>query len=158
MKRLFSIIAMILVVNFLQGQPLTGVKTIPGDYATISSAIAMLNSQGTAAPGVTFNVASGYVESSVANIILNTTTSSATAPIVFQKVPGGAVNPKIFFNTGVWNNVFDGGILIAGSDYVTFNGIDIASSDNSIDIGYGLFKRNNTFESLLFLFQKERHP
>ena len=144
MKRLFTFTVMILVVNFLQGQPLTGVKTIPGDYATISSAIAMLNSQGTAAPGVTFNVASGYVENSVGSIILNTTTSSAAAPIVFQKLPGGAVNPKIFFNTGIWNNAFDGGILIAGSDYVTFNAIDIFSSDNTIDLGYGLFKRNNT--------------
>lgn len=43
---------------------LTGIKTIPGNYATISSAVADLNIQGVGPGGVTFNVAAGYLEQS----------------------------------------------------------------------------------------------
>ena len=61
MKRIWIICLMGFIVNLTQSQPLTGVKTIPGDYATIANAIAQLNINGTAAPGVIFNVASGYM-------------------------------------------------------------------------------------------------
>ncbi|MFZ4522815.1 MAG: BNR-repeat neuraminidase N-terminal domain-containing protein [Bacteroidales bacterium] len=144
MKRLSTFSVFMFLVVFLQGQPLTGIKTIPGDYASVTIAIGQLNTLGTTAPGVTFNVASGYTESINASLTLNTNTSSATAPIVFRKVPGGAINPKLFASNGIWNNTTDGGIIIAGSDYVTFDGIDITSTDNTIDWGYGLVKKSNT--------------
>ncbi len=35
-------------------QPLTGTKTIPGDYATIKTAVNALNTYGVGAGGVTF--------------------------------------------------------------------------------------------------------
>ncbi len=143
MKRIVFLMLSLLFVNFLAGQPLTGIKTIPGDYPTIANAILQLNALGTTAPGVTFNVASGYIESGI-NIILNTNTSSSTAPIVFQKVPGGAVNPKIIGSNGVWNSSTDGVIIIAGSDYVTFDGIDITGTDNTVDWGYALVKRSSS--------------
>jgi hypothetical protein len=143
MKRIIVIILMALTVNFIQGQPLTGIKTIPGDYPTIATAVAALNLQGTAAPGVTFNIVSGYTENGL-NIILNTNTSSVTAPVVFQKVPGGAVNPKLFVAGGGVYSATDGGVIIAGSDYVTFDGIDIKVLDNTIDWGYAMVKKNST--------------
>lgn len=77
---------------------ITGTKTIPGDYATIAAAVTALNTSGTAAPGVTFNVAAGHTETS-ANITFTTTTGSATAPIVFQKSGTGA-NPLIKLRPG----------------------------------------------------------
>ena len=143
MKRIWIICLMGFIVNLTQSQPLTGVKTIPGDYATIANAIAQLNINGTAAPGVIFNVASGYMENGI-NIILNTNTSSVSAPIVFQKVPGGLVNPKLFASGGGWNSTTDGAIIIAGSDYVTFDGIDITGTDNTVDWGYALVKKSST--------------
>ncbi|MEI7726565.1 MAG: BNR-repeat neuraminidase N-terminal domain-containing protein, partial [Bacteroidota bacterium] len=144
MKRIIAITLMTIIVNFLQGQPITGTKTIPGDYATLASAISLLNTLGTTSPGVTFNIASGYTENVNANLTLTTNTSSASAPIVFQKVPGETTNPKLFASNGVWNSATDGAIIIAGSDFVTFDGIDITATDNSIDWGYGLVKRNST--------------
>ena len=98
---------MLLIVNHMQGQPLTGIKTIPGDYATLAYAISQLNTLGTTAPGVTFNIASGYTETVGANLTLTTITSSASAPIVFQKVPSGITNPKLFTNNGGWNSATD---------------------------------------------------
>ncbi|MCX6306983.1 MAG: right-handed parallel beta-helix repeat-containing protein [Bacteroidetes bacterium] len=144
MKLLSGLCVFMLFATLTYGQPISGTKTIPGDYATIAYAISQLNSLGTTAPGVTFNIASGYTETIGASLTLNTNTSSVTAPVVFRKVPGGALNPKLFANSGIWNNTTDGGIIIAGSDYVTFDGIDITSTDNTINWGYALVKRSNT--------------
>jgi len=143
MMKNFFLSGLMVVSLAVSAQPLTGIKTIPGDYPSIANAINVLNTQGTTAPGVTFNIASGYTENGI-NIILNTTTSSASAPVVFRKVPGGAVNPKIIAFTGVWNSPTDGAIIIAGSDYITFDGIDITANDNTVDWGYGLVKKNST--------------
>ena len=141
MRKYLLLIFCAITVSFAFSQPITGIKTIPGDYPTIASAVNMLNINGTAAPGVTFNVASGYLENGL-NITLSTTTSNAAAPIVFQKAAGAAVNPKIYGSAGsAYGN--DGIIIIAGSDYVTFDGIDVNASDNTVDWGYALIKKNS---------------
>jgi trimeric autotransporter adhesin len=59
-----SIFTLFIVLLFSAGSfaQLTGVKTIPGDYPTVASAIAALNSSGAGTGGVTFNVAAGYTE------------------------------------------------------------------------------------------------
>ncbi len=140
----FAIIFSLLLAG-VSAQPITGTKTIPGDYAKIVDAISALNLNGTTAPGVTFDIASGYIESEnlgVVRYIINTTTGSAASPIVFRKVPGGAVNPKINVVSGTGNSTTDAGFMIAGTDYVTVDGIDI-SADNSIEWGYALVKKNN---------------
>ncbi len=138
---IFSLLLEVISLE-IQAQPLTGVKTIPGDYPTLALAIQQLNLYGTTAPGVTFNIASGYMETGL-NLTINTSTSSETSPVVFQKAPGAAVNPKIYGAAGGTYSK-DGIIIIAGSDYITFDGIDLQAADNTIDWGYALVKKSST--------------
>jgi hypothetical protein len=83
-----AVVLMLLSSGNLLAQ-LTGTKTIPGNYATIAAAITDLNTQGVGTGGVTFNVASGYTESTTAPLIV-TATGTAANPIVFQKSGTGA--------------------------------------------------------------------
>src|SRR5690606_7484385 len=78
---------------------LSGVKTIDktgsgaNNYTSFQAAFNALNTQGVAAPGVTFLVAggTGYVE----DPLVLTATGTAAAPIVFKKF-GGATNAVIY--------------------------------------------------------------
>ena len=130
-----------LLSSYAQAQ-LTGIKTIPGDYATISVAITALNTNGVGAGGVTFNVAAGHTESA-ANIGITTTTGSAANPIVFQKNGIGA-NPLVTASTGTGTT--DGIIEIVGADYITFNSINLTESVANttattwMEWGYALLK------------------
>lgn len=126
---------------------LTGTKTIPGDYTTVEAAIADLNAQGVGSGGVTFNVNSGYTETfSLPTAGLITATGTAVNPIVFQKSGGGA-NPII--TAGVGTGSLDGIIVIAGGDYIAFDGIDVSENsantdDNArMEWGYALLKKNS---------------
>ncbi len=120
----------------------TGTYNIPTPaYPTIAFAINSLNS-GLVPPGaVTFNIDAGYTENGV-NLVLNTTLSNAGAPIVFQKNPyQSGANPKLIVSPGS-AVATDGGIIIAGTDYVTFNEVDIdASAQSTVEWGYALVKR-----------------
>ena len=89
---ILAVVLMLLSTSNLLAQ-LTGTKTIPGNYATLTAAVADLNTQGVGTGGVTFNVASGYTQSITAPIII-TATGTAANPIVFQKTGTGA-NPVI---------------------------------------------------------------
>jgi hypothetical protein len=147
--KLYCIITAIALfgIGSLVAQPLSGTKTIPGDYASIRLAVIALNTNGVTSPGVTFNIASGYLENinlSTTPIIVNTNTGSASSPIVFQKVAGGVVNPVISAGTGGWGENTNAGITIAGTDYVTIDGIDVQAFDNSLEFGYSLLKKSNT--------------
>lgn len=85
MKNLFSFLLVLLTVILFAGSAnaqLSGTKTIPGDYATISAAVTALNSSGVGAGGVTFNVAAGHTESTSAQILI-TATGTAGNPITF---------------------------------------------------------------------------
>jgi hypothetical protein len=83
------------VLNQLQAQ-LTGIKNIPGDYATLAAAITDLNAQGVGAGGVTFNVlagnpqsvpAGGYVIGGVGSAILTgANATSSTKPAIFSGI------------------------------------------------------------------------
>jgi hypothetical protein len=126
---------------------LSGVKTIPGNYTSISAAVAALNSQGVGAGGVTFNIAAGYTETLTAPLSI-TATGTAASPIVFQKSGSGA-NPSITtYIGGTANNASaapDGIWSLNGSDYVTIDGINISENGaNSgtafMEYGFGLFK------------------
>ncbi len=120
MKKLYVLVSLLLVFSNGFGQ-LSGIKTIPGDYATITAAIAALNAQGVGAGGVTFNVAAGYTETA-SNLII-TATGTLANPIVFQKSGIGA-NPLITASPGV-STTLDGIIILRGTDYITFNGINL---------------------------------
>ena len=120
------------MVSFAQ---LTGVKTVPGNYATLAAAIAALNSQGVGSGGVTFNVASGYTETFTSPTAGNitTTTGSAANPIVFQKSGTGAdpIITAYFWGTTYATSAV---IRLVGTDYVTFDGIDVA--ENPLNVTY----------------------
>lgn len=127
---------------------LTGIKNIPGDYSTIAAAVTDLNSQGVGAGGVTFNVAAGHTES-VTSAITVTATGSASNPIVFQKSGSGA-NPVITrtdagtLTTSVIGGAGDAVIRLEGTDYITFNGIDVTAPQSSIEYGYLTHKPDGT--------------
>lgn len=137
MKKLFSLLAIIALfaistqTSFSQ---LNGTYTIPGSYATISAAITALNAAGVSGP-VTFNVAAGYVETMTAvNYIINITTNlpTATNTVTFQKSGAGA-NPKLQTTAAGLGTVTissfgsngDAFIKLNGTDYITFDGIDM---------------------------------
>ena len=130
------------------GNLISGVKTIPGNYATISAAVAELNNSVIGTGGVTFNVAAGYTESITAPIIL-TATGSSSNPIIFQK-SGSGNNPLVTrtdagtVTTSTIGNHGDGVIILEGSDYVTFDRIDVAASQQGIEYGYYLRKASVT--------------
>ncbi len=145
---LFVLFALITSSSFAQ---LSGIKTIPGNYATITAAVNALNAQGVGAGGVTFNVAAGYTETLTARINL-TATGTASNPIVFQKSGSGA-NPKITAFAGIASGSSatpDGIWSLKGSDYVTINGIDLfdpntSSATTMMEYGFGLF-RNTAYD------------
>ncbi len=124
---------------------LTGIKTIPGTYASIALAIADLNTQGVGAGGVTFNVTAGHTETAV-NLIITATGTSAN-PIVFQKSGAGA-NPLV--TAGAGGGTADGIIELQGTDYITFNAIDLMedavgniTATTRMEWGYGVCKNTN---------------
>jgi hypothetical protein len=144
---ILAVVLMLLSTSNLLAQ-LTGIKTIPGNYATISAAITDLNTQGVGAGGVTFNVASGYTQSITSPIII-TATGTAANPIVFQKSGTGA-NPVITrtdggtINTTILGAQADAIVIIEGSDFLTFNGINLTASvasSSTTGIEYGFYLR-----------------
>jgi len=148
MKKILTFLIAFAISSLTFGQ-LTGVKTIPGDYASLTLAIADLNTSGVGAGGVTFNVAAGYTEtfaSPTAGLI--TATGTATDLVIFQKIGVGA-NPLITAGVGTSTTV-DGIIVIAGGDYITFDGIDLqenalnTTSTQQMEWGYALLKKSNT--------------
>jgi hypothetical protein len=142
---LFLIVALLTQMNYAQ---LSGIKTIPGDYATIAAAVTALNTAGVGAGGVTFNVASAHTEM-ITEPILLTATGTSDNPIVFQKSGVGA-NPVLMrtdagtLTTTTLGGQGDAVVIIEGSDYVTFDGFDIGANDQGIEYGYYLRKASVT--------------
>ncbi|TAE12771.1 MAG: hypothetical protein EAY72_09040 [Bacteroidetes bacterium] len=134
---------------------LTGTKTIPGDYATISAAVTALNTQGVGAGGVVFDVAPGYTETIAASISLTATGTTANR-ITFRKATGSGANPLItaYANTSSSNTgataTLDGIWSFVGSDFVTIDGIDLQENSANtaagpcMEYGYGFFKASAT--------------
>lgn len=150
MIKKFSALMMLILIlaSSISFAQLVGVKTIPGDYTTIAAAIADLNTQGVGSGGVTFNVAAGYTESTTDSLVL-TATGTISNPIVFQK-SGAGLNPKItrtdigIKSTSALGGQGDAVITIQGSDYVTFDGIDVAADSSTIEYGYYIRKGGPT--------------
>src|SRR6187549_2607431 len=128
--RIVVLICIILSTAFLdklQAQ-LTGIKNIPGDYATLAAAITDLNAQGVGAGGVTFNLlagnpqsvpAGGYVIGDVGSAILTgANATSATKPVIFQ----GNLNILTSSAALVAGNLNDGIFKLIGADWITIQG------------------------------------
>ncbi len=142
MTRFLLLLTVIFIAKCGFGQ-LTGVKAIPGDFPSIASAVLALNTQGVGSGGVIFNIQAGFSEtfpSSSAGRI--TATGTESNPIVFQKL-GSGPNPVVTAGTGT-SNAIDGIFVLAGSDYVTFDGIDVKGDMwHTTDWGFALLKRQN---------------
>jgi len=143
-----NLIMTVILFTSLSFAQLTGVKAIPGDYPSINSAVTALNLQGVGTGGVTFNVAAGHNETS-SNIIIAITSNQPTAtnPIVFQKSGVGA-NPLITAAPGVSSSL-DGIIILSGTDYITFDGIDLLdppsnTGDAMMEWGFALLRASST--------------
>jgi hypothetical protein len=128
---------------------LTGIKTIPGDFATIKAAVDSLNQVGVGNGGVTFNVAAGYTELLTGPIQL-TASGGPLDQIIFQKSGAGA-NPLITAYVGAQtpgSATHDDMWRLVGSDWVTIDGIDLydpnATNPASMEGGYVLYKASIT--------------
>lgn len=136
------------VGNRKLGNPISGVKNIPGDFGSIAAAVNALNSHFPGEGGVTFQVAAGHTEQSTSDILL-TASGTATRPIIFKKHGTGA-NPLVTrTDAGTVNGYSagsrgDGIIIIQGGDYITFDAIDVKAELPGIDYGYYLRKESPT--------------
>lgn len=130
---------------------LMGVKTIPGDYATIDAFVTDVNLQGVGAGGVIVDVAVGHTETAPVGGIHLTATGTMANPIIIQK-SGSGVNPVISAYAGGTGTpataVTDGIFSLNGSDYVTIDGIDLTDPNTTnpatMEYGYGMFKLSAT--------------
>jgi hypothetical protein len=141
-----------LTFSSLMAQPLTGIKTINpagsgiDNFTSFAAAIGAINAFGTGSGGVTFQVAAGSVFYEAQNYI-QTTTSNAADQIIFIKEGIGA-NP-IIYGKVIAGNELDAIIGVSGSDYITFDGIDLisdpaAGSDaNRIEYGVGIYNNGS---------------
>jgi trimeric autotransporter adhesin len=149
MKKITISLLFSFISCFLWAQPLTGIKTIKkigGDFSSFASAISLLNTNGVGSGGVTFNVDAGFIDTA-ANLIITTTTSNSNNPILFQK-SGTGPNPLIVAGRG--KDTMDGIIIIAGTDYITFDKINFSESslnnnDNyRMEWGYAILRGAGT--------------
>ncbi|MES2778644.1 MAG: T9SS type A sorting domain-containing protein [Bacteroidota bacterium] len=159
--------AFLLVTNV--SAQLTGIKTIPGTYASVSAAITALNASGVGAGGVTFNITAGYTET-ITSTLSVTATGTVANPIVFQKSGAGA-NPVITSYVGgtatplslSWDGIWN----LVGSDYVTIDGINITengantSNPSTMEYGFALYKngpkdgcQNNTIKNCIITLNR----
>ncbi|MBA3901782.1 MAG: hypothetical protein H0X62_16535, partial [Bacteroidetes bacterium] len=134
--KLFFLFSFLLIK--IHAQPLTGIKTVPGNYLTIKIAVDSLNLYGVGTGGVIINVAAGHVENSCG--ILLTATGTASNPIVFQK-SGMGNNPLIHATTGCGTGNYIFGF--SGSDFVTIDGINLNRDESSIAFGYLFYVASN---------------
>lgn len=136
----------------LNAQALTGVKTIPGTYSTLTAAITDLNANGVGTGGVIFNINAGYTETLTVPLVV-TATGTLANPITFQKSGTGA-NPLITSFTGAQlassTTSIDIMWAFVGSDYVTINQIDLVEAaanttpTTQMEVGYGFYRASAT--------------
>lgn len=106
---------------------LSGAYSIPSaTYPTIASVVTALNTQGVGTGGATINIAAGTLETAPAGgYVLGSTTLngslSATKPLVIN-----GNNSTISAGTGTGNA--DAIFTLAGADYVTVNGLNLAEN------------------------------
>lgn len=132
MRKIFAL-AIILCSLMSQAQPLTGIKKIPGDYASFTSAFQALNANGVGNGGVTFLVKTDttfyerppalFVQGTANNPILFTKDGSGTNPIIIPD-SAGTQDPSVYASVG------DAIIRLFGVRYLTWESIDLR--DNPI--------------------------
>jgi hypothetical protein len=163
-----SIVVLFLGLSQTVFAQLSGIKAIPADYPSINAFVTDLNLQGVGAGGVTLNVPAGYTENLTGKITV-TATGTAANPIVIQKIGVGA-NPVIVSYVGTIATpevTADGMFVLAGSDYVTIDGIDLAenvantTTTTVMEFGFGLYLasasdgcQNNTIKNCVITLNR----
>jgi len=100
--------------------------------------------------GISINIVAGYTETLTAPLLINLSGTS-TKPITIQKDPTiSGANPLFVrtdsgeISTSAMGGYGDCVIRIEGSDYLTFNGIDVKADNAGIEYGYLLHKPSET--------------
>ena len=132
--------------------PISGVRSIPGvNYPSIAVAFDSVVNKGIGPGGIIFNVAAGYTETTTGLLLTSNLVYPSTAanPVTFQKSGSGA-DPLISRTdagslvTSTLGGQGDAVIIVQGADYITFDGIDVGSSNSGIEYGYYLRKASGT--------------
>ena len=144
----FSILLFLAIAihNFSYADGLTGTRTIPGDYSSLSAAIIDLNTQGVGSGGVVISLLAGNPETAPAGgYSITTLSGSSSNPIVIQ----GNGNIITAFTPQVTGAMNDAIFKIIGGDYITIQGfsmqgnaantITTAASNNMTEFGVALF-------------------
>lgn len=150
-----SLLFLLLLIHFAGKAQITvsgGTTAVTGSpYATLSAAITALNAGGSLTAPVVVSVPAGYTEALTGKITLTISGTSANT-ITIQKSGSGA-NPILTAYTGTNatpSTTADGFFVLAGSDYVTVDGIDLqekaanTTTTTVMEFGYGLFKGSAT--------------
>lgn len=151
MKRFYLFLVAMTISLASMAQPLTGTKNIPGDYATIGAAVTALNTNGVGTGGVTFvfgSAGSPYSESITVPVLI-TATGTVSNPIIFKGFD--LSNPATITRTdaGTVGTTTVGGqgdavIIIQGGDYITFNYMNVAATQGTVEYGYYFRKASVT--------------
>ncbi len=132
----FLIVVLSFVVQSSFAQ-LTGIKNIPGDYATLALAITDLNTQGVGTGGVTLNLVAGnpqtapsggYIIGNTGSLVL--TTTSATKAITIQ----GNGNTVTAFSPQPSGSITDGIFKLIGADYVTITNFTLQENAGNTNV------------------------
>ena len=141
-----------LFVAYAANAQLTGVKNIPGDYATLALAITDLNTQGVGVGGVTLNMvagnpetapAGGYVVGGTGSLVLTTASSSNTIRIVGN---GNIITAPTPQASGI---LVDGIFKMIGADWTTITGFTMLENASNTTTA---FATNNMTEFGVALF------
>ncbi|QKG53595.1 beta strand repeat-containing protein [Hymenobacter sp. BRD67] len=146
---------LLLVMLSAVGAQAQTTKTLPGNYSSFTQAINDINTNFPNG-GVTVNVAAGYVETAPAGglPLLTAQGTAGVGQIIFQKSGTGA-NPLITaaagtLNPGSTTAAADALVRLSGTDYVTFDGIDLIdpASNNTpttaMEYGFAFFRTSAT--------------
>ncbi len=140
----FNSNAQITVTGFANTTP-----DLAASYLTIGDCITALNNTLLTMEGpVTFNVPAGHSETQVSMLVLSNSLN-LDFPIIFQKTGIGA-NPLITRTDAgstapsTFGGFGDGVIRLDGNNDITFDGIDLATSNQGIEYGYWLHKPSGT--------------
>ena len=136
---------------------LTGIKTVPGDYASLALAITALNTQGVGVGGVTINLLAGNPQTSPnGGYILGGSgspllTSTSASKQVFLQGNGNTITAPTTLSAGALNDAI---FKIIGADWITVDGFVItenaanatttAGSNNMIEWGVALLYVTST--------------
>lgn len=155
MKKIYLLLLTVFAFGSFSFAQVTGNKFIPGDYATLVSAITDLNTNGVGTGGATINIAAGFTETAPAGgYLLGSTTLngslSAVNTLTIQKDPAtSGANPLLTAPVGTLTTV-DAIFILAGVDYTTIDGIDLRESaanttaTQAMERGYFLVNLNGT--------------